>query len=241
MNRNAVLVTLLVVVLIVISSSVVISNNNSNTASVIDSIKSFFGVKSTGNGAPSGGHYNLNIIGTNDKTADMTDSSGRVIFVKLDGKSKINLAEGPEFQVLDKNGTDGNGATFQLPNPDPDNDGVTLYSVYARAGGKQGGSAKMNTCATSPGLDGVLGTADDETICSLATLAVERTKGKQTFENVSAELLYIYYDLDGDGIAERYNIFNDALQGYFWDYDNNKLRLLQLRFYEIQTTVPATY
>jgi len=194
----------------------------------------------TGNGAPSGAHYNLNIIGVqNPKTAAMTDSSGHVIFVNLSGTTKIGLTEG-DFAVLDANGTDGNGAKFQLPNPDPDNDGTTVYSVYARALGKVGGKANMSTCGIAAGVDGIFGTADDEVLCSVATLSVERTKGKQTFENVSKELLYVYVDLNGDGIAERYNIFSDALQDYFWNYDNNGLKLLQLRFYEVPTTVPAT-
>jgi len=80
-----------------------------------------------GNGAPNGAHYNLNIIGVSkDKSADMTGNSGHRIFVKLWGKSKIMLAEGEDFKVLDANGTDGNGAKFQLHNPDPDGDGVTV-------------------------------------------------------------------------------------------------------------------
>jgi hypothetical protein len=65
-----------------------------------------------------------------------------------------------------------------------------------------------------------------------------RTGGKQTFQNVSRELLYVYADLNGDGTAERYNLFNDALKDYFWQYDNGGLKLLQLRFYQVSTTVP---
>jgi hypothetical protein len=75
----------------------------------------------SGNGAPTGSHYNLNIIGVaKSKTADMDANHGHRIFVKLEGKSKIYLKEAPEgesFQVLDANGTDGNGAKFQLPDP----------------------------------------------------------------------------------------------------------------------------
>lgn len=194
----------------------------------------------TGNGAPNGAHYNLNIIGvSNPKTASMTGADGHTIFVPLTGSTKINLAEGP-FQVLDANGTDGNGAAFMLPNPDPTNSGTTTYSVYARALGKPGGKANMSTCATAPGVDGIFGTADDEILCSVATLTVERTKGASKFQNVSKELLYVYVDLNGDGINERYNLFNDALQDYFWQYDNAGLKHLQLRFYEVPTTVPAT-
>jgi len=191
-----------------------------------------------GNGAPSGPHYNLNLIGVpKDKTADMDDNSGHRIFVKLDGKTNIGLAEGETFAVLDANGTDGNGASFQLPNPDLDNDGVTVYSVYARALGKPGGHGTLNTCATAPGPDGILGTADDEAICSLDTLVVQRTKGQQKFVNVSRQLLYIYVDLNGDGTAERYPLFSDALQDYFWSYDNYGLKLVQLRFYEVPSNV----
>lgn len=187
---------------------------------------------------PNGAHYNLNIIGVpKEKTATMDDNNGHRIFVKLEGNTKIMLAEGETFQVLDANGTDGNGAKFQLPNPDPDNDGITVYSVYARALGTPGGNANMTTGATAPGPDGVLGTEDDEIVYSIEVLTVERTKGHQKFVNVSKELLYIYVDLDGDGTAERYNLFNDALQDYFWSYDNNGLKLLQLRFYEVPTDV----
>lgn len=189
-----------------------------------------------GNGAPSGPHYNLNLIGVpKDKTATMDDNNGHRIFVKLEGNSKINLMEGETFQVLDANGTDGNGALFQLPNPDPDNDGITVYSVYARALGKLGGNGTLTPCATydpDPSIEG-----DEEEVCSVTALYVESTKGGKKFDNVSKYLLYVYADLDGDGTAERYNLFNDALQEYLWDYDNNGLKLVQLRFYEEETDV----
>ena len=103
-----------------------------------------------GNDAPTGAHYSLNIIGTNDKTAP-ANASGHVIFVKIDGNTRINLcqsgvdgacADVDGFQVLDKNGTDGS-ASFALPNPDPDGDGTTTYSVFARALGKPGGSSGL--------------------------------------------------------------------------------------------------
>ncbi|MHC4166506.1 MAG: hypothetical protein ACYSWQ_06075 [Planctomycetota bacterium] len=199
-----------------------------------------------------GQHYNLNIISVqNPKTADMTGTSGHTIFVNLEGKSKIKLAEAPEgesFLVLDRNGTDGNGAKFQLPAADPNNTGTTTYSVYARPLGKPNGKAEVATCATDPGPDGVFGTADDEEVCSLITLVVERTKGHQKFVNVTEELLYIYawvwVDPDGipgsgDEVKEflRIPLFDDALQDYFWSYDNKGLKLLQLRFYPVPTTV----
>jgi hypothetical protein len=182
----------------------------------------------TGNGAPSGSHFNLNIIGVdNTKKSDMTGNNGGRIFVPLSGSAKINLSEGP-FQVLDANGTDGTAA-FQLPSPDPDNDGTTTYSVYARALGKPSGSSKTTTCATD---------STGETYCSIYSSVLVRNSGKSKFTNVSRELLYVYADTDGDGQAERYPLFDSALQDYFWQYDNTGLRLAQLRFYEVSTTVP---
>jgi hypothetical protein len=184
----------------------------------------------TGNGAPSGSHYNLNIIGVpKGKTADMTGSMGHRIFVNLDGNSKIMLAEGDTYQVLDANGTDANGAQFQLPNPDVDNDGITSYSVWARALGKPGGSSTMTTCAYDP--------VSMEDVCSTESLVSVRSKGKSSFTNVSKDLLYLYADLDGDGTTERYPLFDDRLEDYYWNYDNNGLKVLQLRFYEIATDV----
>lgn len=87
----------------------------------------------TGNGAPSGPHYNLNIIGVSkDKNATMTDSNRHTIFVALGASnaqvtSKIYLKRGPDFHVCDGNAFDppydcdgnvvysGNGAVFELP------------------------------------------------------------------------------------------------------------------------------
>ncbi len=183
----------------------------------------------TGNLAPNGPHYNLNIIGVQkDKTADMSGTQGHTIFVPLWGNARILLTEGPDFEVLDRNGTAG-AASFQLPNPDPDADGVTMYSVYARALGKLGGTANMTTCALDP--------STGETVCSVAVLTLTRTKGAPKFDNVTKELLFIYADLDGDGILERVGLFSDQLQDYFWSYDNQGLKLVQLRFYEIPTNV----
>jgi hypothetical protein len=176
----------------------------------------------------SGAHYNLNIIGVpKDKTADMTVDQGRRIFVDLVGKTTINLTQG-SFQVIDANGTDGS-ASFQLPNPDPDNDGTTSYSVFARALGKPGGTSSTTTCFTD----------STGTYCSVYSMVLVRNKGGSSWSNVSQQLLYVYVDTDGDGKLERYPLFSDPLASYYWDYDNNGLKLAQLRFYEISTTVAA--
>jgi hypothetical protein len=188
-------------------------------------------VASAGNGAPSGPHYNLNIIGVeNPKTASMDDSNRHTLFVPLQGSCKINLGEGA-FNVADGNCFDGDGAQFTLPDPDPDGDGVTAYSVYARALGKPGGSSVTRTCFTEDGV----------TWCSTETVVLVRSTGKSTFRNVSRELLSLCLDTDGDMVCDtREFLFDRDLADYFWQYDNQGLRLAQLRFYEIPTNVGTT-
>ena len=209
----------------------------------------------TGNGAPAGAHYNLNIIGVpKGKTADMTGNNGGRIFVWLNDKTRIDLSKSltDDFQVTDANGTDGRAA-FTLPDPDPESDGITRYSVFARVPGNRGeASAKLTTCA-----DGVV-YEDEMFTVTLDCDGITFSDNYKKFTNVSAELLYVtlladvYIDADGDpttGIdgkeqlalkAGRYPIFDERLYGFFWEYDNKGLKILQLRFYWVSSTVDLT-
>ena len=218
----------------------------------------------TGNGAQSGPHYNLNLIGHEEErcpTNPFEDSNRHTIhvllnfndgnnhgdaFVTLDKRNKIFLVEG-DFQVLDGNACNGDGATFQLPaNPftctvEDLEDGLCddptfqEYLVYARALGSPKGnpSVTITTCAVDD-----LDTADpndDVVVCSTESVVLVRTKGKSSFSNVTKELTTLCLDTDGNGICDtRIGIFDDSLETYFWDYDNNGVRLVQLRFYPIQ-------
>jgi hypothetical protein len=199
------------------------------------------------NGAPSGAHYNLNIIGVEKaKTADMSGSDRHTIFVTLtnsgDTHSNIYLTPG-DFQVCDGNAFDSvhdctgaevkttAGAMFQLPcNTNVPADITCLegiaqaaYEVWARALGKPGGSARMTTCAVDP--------ITQEEICSTENVLLVRNKGKSTFTNVTNELTSLVADIDGDGDLERVALFSGGLEDFMWQYANKGLRLAQLRFY----------
>lgn len=208
--------------------------------------------KITGNGAPNGPHYNLNILGkTTCPGDDLKDTNRHTIMVKLnyadedtngknfnelDKTNKIFLQEG-DFQVIDGNACDGDGATFQLPaNPytctvgDPNcletDPTFQNYWVYARALGKPGGSAKITTCAVDPG--------DNTVECSTENVVLVRDKNKSSFTNVTKELTTLCLDTTGNTICDtRIGIFDNSLEDYFWDYDNYGLRNAQLRFYAI--------
>jgi hypothetical protein len=186
----------------------------------------------TGNGAPSGEHYSLNIIGVpRAKSSNPDWASGHVIFVNLGTKNatvstKILLSQSAEsgvFDVLDKNGTDGE-ASFSLPAPGG-------YTVWARALGTPGGQAKITTCATDITL------TSSGVICSTQNEVFVRGTGKSNFRNVTDALTTIVLDpvANADAVtacaATTVSLFDPCLEGFFWQYDNNGLKLLQVRFY----------
>jgi len=186
----------------------------------------------TGNGAPNGPHFNLNIIGvSHDKSPNM-NGSGNVIFVALGTKTgdavttKILLSQSADgsFEVLDKNGTDGE-ASFALPVPG-------TYTVWARALGTPGGQSKIATCATF--IDPTTGAAT--LLCSTDNEVFVRGTGKSSFRNVTNALTTI--TLVAGSPAElacgtpTVSLFATCLQDFLWQYDNNGLKLLQIRFYQ---------
>ena len=185
-----------------------------------------------GNGLDvNGAHYNLNILGKTNCGISSSGSNGRVIQVllnsndgsqngklatTLDKRNKIFLSPGP-FGVTDPNGCDTDGAAFTLP--------AGGYTVWARALGKPGGKATLSLCAVDT--MGTTDPADDTLVCNTGENVVSMTRkgGQSVFTNVTQELTTLNYG----GTA--YNLFDPTFQGYFWDYDNNGMRLLQLRFY----------
>jgi hypothetical protein len=205
----------------------------------------------TGSGAPSGAHFNLNIIGSEQaKAAPMTDSQRHTIFVALgkDGAvtSKIYLVRGASFEVCDGNAADAAkdcageqiqpvGAVFQLPCntklsatsvdlvPCDDAGATASYSVYVKALGKPGGSATTTTCATDK--------TSGEEVCSTESVVTVRSKGGQKFQDVTNELTSIVANIDDDPQLERVALFHDPFKDWFWNYANQGLRLSQLRFY----------
>ncbi|HEY6159041.1 MAG TPA: hypothetical protein VIV88_16455 [Gemmatimonadales bacterium] len=186
---------------------------------------------STGNGAPSGTHFNLNIIGvSHGKSPNMAKGGGDVIFVGLGTSSdavttKILLSQSADstFEVLDKNGTDGE-ASFALPVPG-------TYTVWARALGTPGGQAKMATCATF--IDPTTGTSS--VLCSTENEVFVRGKGKSSFRDVTSALTTISLVLGSPAElacgTPTVSLFAPCLQDFLWQYDNNGLKLLQVRFY----------
>jgi len=196
-----------------------------------------------------GPHYNLNIIGVeNAKTAPLTGSERHTIFVGLGKLSKVTshiyLAPGP-FSVCDGNAFDAarscsgevvanKGAVFQLPCNSavptergcPEGTYSADYQIWGRALGKPGGKVNIQTCATDD--TGAL-------ICSTDNALFTRGKGKSGFYDVTTSLTTVNacFDVGGVVTCETVSLFDPVLQDYFWQYANEGLRLLQLRFYPL--------
>jgi hypothetical protein len=65
-------------------------------------------VYATGNEAPSGRHFNLNIIGVpKEKNDNFDGGQGSRIFVSRTGQTQFYVHGGDSYQVLDHDGTDG--------------------------------------------------------------------------------------------------------------------------------------
>ncbi|HEX7120505.1 MAG TPA: hypothetical protein VF212_17060 [Longimicrobiales bacterium] len=149
--------------------------------------------------------------------------------------------------VIDANATDGDGALLAVPDPCAGNDstdGCTpRYQIYARA--RAGGSATITTCGEEEEA------FDDfqDTWCGSNGITLYPTKGRKA-KNVSDNLLYMTITVDDtldpelaacidpdgdstDGLPDSYDVylFDRCFQNYFWNYDNNGLKNLELRFY----------
>ena len=187
-------------------------------------IASFTPISATGNGAPSGPHFNLNLIGAKTTNCPQTDGSGgNVIFVKLFGDSDIFLNQGTTFNVLDNNACIDGSASFQLP-PTNTTGGAPAYTVWARVVGKPGGNGTLTTCATNA--------TSLETICSLNQVITMRTHGAQKFVDVTSQLTTLCF-INLLGQTQCVNIFDATFQNFFWQYDNNGQKVMQLRFYPV--------
>jgi hypothetical protein len=155
-----------------------------------------------------------------------------------------------DFGVIDANATDGDGAIFGIPDPCADADALTpcdpSYSIWARALTPQG-SATITTCAdeTDAGFDG----ADDVWCGSNGITLYGQGNGKKAFE-ITDNLLYMTITVDGAtnpelatclGISTETSttldvyLFDNCFENYFWNYNNNGLKLLQLRFFHSDT------
>lgn len=176
-----------------------------------------------------GPHYNLNIIGSKSLDKQVGASDGHTMFVKLSGMTKIAMTQSPNgsFYVTDRNGLDGSASFAIAPGH---------YNVYARALGKPGG--KTNISATGNFTDAL----DEYSLLPLGYVDISRSVGKSKPLNIN-DLLYVDVTLCTSvnattGTCNQTTTYEDTwvfdvpeLLEYYWNYTNDGLKLLQVRFY----------
>ncbi len=200
----------------------------------------------------SGPHYELNIIGVpKNKTASLTESNRHTIFVPLATVSNVKIYVtgdadpatagtqcGDHFEVLDGNATDGE-ATLLVP---CELGGTLSFEVYAIGLGTPGGSAGVEVLCTFQST--IILSPETAALCGVNLggfdFEVKREAGKPQRQNISSVFrasgcVDVNNSLTcdaGDTAFSNVWIFNIAeLLSYYWDYDNNGLKLMKVRFY----------
>jgi hypothetical protein len=209
------------------------------------------------NPCPGEKEYQVNIIGVpNSKNPDMTNNNGRRIFVPLNGVTKIfmtgdtstadGLQCGNTFYVADANATDGSGKLVvpcENVNAESEDTGI-CFDVWATPLGTPGGRAEVDVVCTFDETvvetDLVEGSCEDVPLGSF-DFDLVRNSGKPVQKDITNFMRASgCFDTDGSGTCDSgektFNnvwIFNlEALQEYFWEYDNDGLRVAMIRFCE---------
>lgn len=208
-----------------------------------------------GNGGPSGPHWGFNIVG-HPKGISGDDSNGRSIMVPLRNATgpneivceedqviltddiaptfqtqaptgaRIYFKPGTTFEIIDRDATDANGATIQVPVAGEE--ATISFDIYLRVLGKP------NTCMD---IDAFAVDLDQGLFFWAGRVDVNRKTGKSTFVKVNElfEVNFCQVDTDSGtcepGTEELLSVFNDVFEDYFWNILNNGTRLVQVRIY----------
>jgi hypothetical protein len=159
---------------------------------------------------------------------DFVDDSGPTFSTQApDGKVRIYFDPNTEgrFEITDRDAVDGE-ARISIP-VDPTDGNAVLVDLYVRVLGKRGGCAEISGyAADATGLWWYAG-----------SILVSRTGGKSSFVNAT-DIFGVHYcpvdlvTLTCSGPTVSLSVFNDIFTQYFWEVNNFKARLIQMRFYK---------
>jgi len=214
----------------------------------------FAGNVGTGNQAPSGPHFNINIIGHPKGGIGGDDSSGHSIMIPLrnvPGTDKLECMEGvvvdddkgqtttveptgariyfersDHFEIIDRDATDSNGARIKVPVGDPD---PLTGDMPAQFDVYIRVLGKPNQCMHINAY--AYDVADQTTWYQAGTVYVSRKPGKSTFVRVNELFTICIVDATGQCGGYR-SAFNTVFDGYFWSIFNDGTRLVQVRLYQ---------
>jgi hypothetical protein len=154
--------------------------------------------------------------------------------------AKIHFLAGDTFDILDRDATDGNGATIQLPTVDVDGEPVLTAGVWLAAKGKPSQCIDIDAFAQD---------LDQNLYFFAGSVDLTRNTGKPKFVKAN-DLFDVHYcevdtadDLDGDGqilndcldgTIEELSVFNDIFEDYFWNILNDGTRIVEVRLYPMK-------
>ncbi|MEW6443273.1 MAG: hypothetical protein AB1640_20245 [bacterium] len=144
--------------------------------------------------------------------------------------AKIHFRAGQTFNILDRDATDGNGATIVVPTVLEDGEPVLAVNIYVRVLGKP------NTCMD---IDGYAYDQDQALWFWSGSVDLNRKTGRSSWVDVR-ELFDVWFcqvdELTGActaGTEEELSVFNNVFEDYFWNILNNGTRIVQVRLYPI--------
>jgi hypothetical protein len=228
-----------------------------NVAVVVIGLVFTSGTAFAGNAAPSGPHFNINIIGHPKGGISGDYSRGHSIMIPLRNVqsraelvcnvdrvqlvddiaptwetseptgAKIYFVAGDHFEIIDRDGTDSDGAKIMVPVDSATGD--IKFDIYMRVLGKPNTCMNMNAYAYD---------SEQNLWFKAGTVYVSRKSGKSTFVR-AIDLFRVWFctiDPQTNKCADtgaNLSVFNDIFDNYFWNILNDGTRLLQVRLYEI--------
>ena len=170
-----------------------------------------------GNGAPSGKHHNLNIIGVPKEMNDNFDGgNGSRIFVSRTGQTLFYVYGGDAYEVKDHDGTDG-----KVGKPGMGYDNAGIVFPYAAGTGSEG--------------DG--GAWQVEIWVRLVGPKDSSIRMKSEYFDGSEWLLVREFDLSKSSkfSLKTGDLLKDGYKDIIWTLNpTNKFRNLQMRIYEVE-------
>lgn len=142
--------------------------------------------------------------------------------------AKIYFVAGNSFDIIDRDATDRDGATIQVPTEDQDGEPVLSVDIYLRILGKP------STCMD---IDAYAFDGDQGLYFWAGSVDLNRQTGKASWVRVNDLFDVFFCQVDAvtglciPGTTEELSVFNDVFESYFWNILNNGTRLVQARLY----------
>ena len=167
---------------------------------------------------------------------DFVDEAGPTFSTQEpDGRVRIYFDPTTDgtFGITDRDAVDGE-ARISIP-IDPADGNKVLVDLYVRVLGKPGGCAEISGYA----LEEDIGGTTTDLWWYAGSILVSRTGGKSSFVEATDIFEVDYCPVDPlltldacSGPTTSLSVFNDLFTEYFWEVNNHRTRLIQMRFYK---------